>query len=222
MPGEILQYLPAIYQAADEHSLLSHLLAAFENVLLKRSHGNSGEAAAVEELVADLARYFDPKRAPSDFLPWLAGWAAMTLRADLTESRQRDIIARIIPLYGKRGTRRGISEMVELFTGGTVEIEEPADPEFQIGDHSTIGRDTYLGGPPPHMFQVIFSPPEDHSYQGKEYVQRMQLDIEIARSVIDMAKPAHTWYTFEIGTRENAQEPVKLPEEDPARHWGSK
>jgi phage tail-like protein len=218
MPGEMIQYLPAIYQAAGEHSLLSHLLGAFENILLKRSGGTSGEAAAIEEIVADLARYFDPKRTPSDFLPWLAGWAALTLRADLTESRQREIIARIIPLYGKRGTRRGISEIVELFTGGAVEIEEPADLEFQVGDHSTIAQDTYLGGPPPHMFHIIFSPSEEPSSQEKEHARRAEIDIEIARSAIEMAKPAHTWYTLQVRKRESTQQSENPPGEDPARH----
>jgi phage tail-like protein len=206
MPDEMIQYLPAIYQAAGEHSLLTHLLAAFESVLLKRGPGSPGKDPALEEVVADLPRFFDPMRAPAHFLPWLAGWAAMSPRTDLSESRQRDIIGRIIPLYGRRGTRQGIAELVELFTGGTIEIEEPVDLEFQIEDHSTIGKDIYLGGPPPHIFHVIFTPPEDRSHSVDERALREELNIKLARSVIEMAKPAHTWYTLDVVPRKTAEQ----------------
>src|SRR5436305_15130501 len=145
MPEHIIQHLPAIYQAQEEHSLLTHLLAAFEKILLNTGdRSQQRRPPAIEELVDDIARYFDPMRTPAEFLPWLAGWAALTLRADLGEAKQREVISKIIPLYATRGTRRGIKDMVELFTGGVAEIDEPQDLEFQIHDHSTIARDTQL------------------------------------------------------------------------------
>jgi phage tail-like protein len=225
MPGEMIQYLPAIYQVASDHSLLAHLLAAFETILLHKAGQTSGLGAAetrqdhaagkgeqpaapgvprlldreaLEDVISDLAKYFDPMRTDRHFLPWLAGWVALSLRADLSESRKREVIARIVPLYGRRGTPGGMKELVELFTEGTVNFEEPQDIELQIRDHSTIGKDTWLGGPPPHVFHARFAPPQDGSADREECARRHQLNIEIARWAIEMAKPAHTWYTLEV------------------------
>jgi len=198
MAEHLIQYLPAIYQAADEHSLLAHLLAALENILLAGSADSPEGALGLEEIVDDLSRYFDPIRAPAEFLPWLAGWAALTLQADLGETKRREIIAHIIPLYGIRGTRRGVKEMVELFTGGEAEIHEFEDWEFQIQDHSSIGVDTRLGGPPPHVFYVKFRPPDDVLPEGQDRARRVRSHVEIARAAIEMSKPAHTWYQMDV------------------------
>src|ERR1700722_13694106 len=207
MPGEMIQYLPAIYQVADEISLLAHVLAAFDDILLKQKAGTTPRKPAIEELVADIACFLDPRDAPSDFLPWLAGWAALTLTTDIPESRQREILARIIPLYARRGTVRGICQMVALFTGGTLEIQELPDAEFQIEDHSTIGTDTYLGGPPPHVFHAVFSLSEAQADEREERAKSAQLQTRIARAVIEMSKPAHTWFTLESAPDRIEREP---------------
>src|SRR6516165_683931 len=112
MPGEMIQYLPAIYQAAGEHSLLAHLLAAFEAILL-HNPDKGFERRGLEDVISDLARYFEPKRTEPEFLPWLAGWVALSLRADLSEARKREVIARIVPLHARRGTPGGMKELVE-------------------------------------------------------------------------------------------------------------
>jgi phage tail-like protein len=197
MRGEMNQYLPGIYQAIGDHSLLAHLVAAFETILLHDAQRGL-EHRALEEVVADLARYFDPRQTEAEFLPWLAGWVALGLRADLSEPRKREAIARIVPLYARRGTPHGMKELVELFTGGTITFEEPQDLELQIREHSTIGRDMWLGGPPPHFFQAHFAPPESGSADREESARRHRLKIEIARWAIDIAKPAHTWYSLDV------------------------
>lgn len=204
MPGEMIQYLPAIYQAEGDHSFLAHLLAAFETILLRNATGSG--VRSLEDVISDLARYFDPKRTETEFLPWLANWVALSLRADLSEARKREAIARIVPLYGKRGTKDGIKDLVELFTGGTITLIEPDDLELQIRDHSTIGRDTWLGGPPPHVFRARFTPPHEDSKDKEQRERQGKLQIEIARWAIEMAKPAHTWYTLEVAESEQSAE----------------
>ena len=198
MAEHLIQYLPAIYQAAGEHSLLAHLLATFENILLGSGIGTAEQPSGLEEIIDDLARYFDPRRTPAEFLPWLAGWAALTLQADLGETRQREVIAHIIPLYAIRGTCRGVKEIVELFTGGEAEVREPPELEFQIWDHSTIGVDTRLGGPPPHVFSVRFRPPDDGAQEEQDRLRRVRSHVEIARAAIEMSKPAHTWFLMDV------------------------
>src|ERR1700727_226043 len=116
--GRFLAHLPAIYQEQDPPDLLGSFLAAFERVLLgedesrrrsrKPASKRDRRAPSVEGLgkkIARLYKLFDPRDTPEEFLPWLASWAALTLRANLSTAKQRNLIAHIIPLYRIRGTR---------------------------------------------------------------------------------------------------------------------
>jgi phage tail-like protein len=192
----LLQYLPAICQEADEQQgrFLERLLAAFEKVLLGREDAVAFSDAGLEEEIAALPSLFDPWKTPSRFLEWLAGWAALALRADTEESEKRKLIASIIPLYRWRGTRRYLERLIELFTGGRAWVIEPEYVEFQIAVTAHVGRTTFLGGPPPYTFHVVFTPPPARADMYSE-AQRLT---EIARSVISLAKPAHTYYTLSI------------------------
>lgn len=209
MPDQLIQYLPAIYQGAAPDSLLVNLFKSFEKLLLGRDDSAPAGSAGLEEIIADLARYADPLRIPSDFLPWLAGWVGLAARADLDEDRQRRIISQIVPLYRIRGTKHGIASMIRLFTGGHAVITEQEDLEFQIKDHSTIGSDTYLGGPAPHRFDVRFTPSLEYARGGEERAMRDRWLTHIVRWVIDISKPAHTAYTLEV------TEPGEAPDTEP-------
>jgi len=200
MTDQMIRYLPAIFQEAKPDSLLVNALLAFEKILLGRDDDAPAGVRGLEQIIADLSSYFDPRRAPRDFLPWLAGWVALTWRADLGEERQREVIARIVPLYRIRGTRAGVSEMIRLFTRGQAEIREPDDFEFQIAVHSTIGVDTMLGGSPPHTFVVHFTPPAHPELMPADPTEHHRRLREIVSWVIEMAKPAHTAYTLKYET----------------------
>lgn len=201
MPLRLIEYLPAIYQTAGEHSLLAHLLRAFEEILLTTSSRPGKHRNAIEDEIVDMARYFDPARAPADFLPWLADWVALSLRAGLTDERLRHVIAGVVPIYAMRGTRRGIVDAVRLFTGATVEVVEPEDVELQIYDHSTIAKDMYLGGAPPHLFHV--------RYFAEEQEGALENAFDIARWVIELTKPAHTACSVELVRRRRPAEPAE-------------
>jgi phage tail-like protein len=155
--SQLLPYLPALYaDHLHRDPFLGDYLKAFEKVLLGR--GDGGEVvheAGLEETIADLARLFDPAQTRADFLPWLAGWIGLSLRADLGSHRQREFIANMVQLYRRRGTKENLQKLLEMFTAVTPTItEEIAHPEFQLGVHSTIGLDTYLRGGRPHRFRV--------------------------------------------------------------------
>jgi len=79
----------------------------------------------LEDRIAMLSLLFDPRVAPGEFLPWLAGWLALDLDEDWDEARQRQLIAKAFELYGRRGTVEGLRESLRLFAGVNAIIEEP-------------------------------------------------------------------------------------------------
>lgn len=198
-----LGYLPALFQQdAGATSFLGRFLLAFEQVLT--GVGDASEPG-VEELLdgvgdrAGIQRYFEPgphlsdgQRAPAEFLDWLASWVALSLRADLDELRQRDFIARAVSLYRLRGTKRGLEELIRIYTRLGPTIDE-LTTRFQIGDSSTIGSDTVIGGGAPHFFlvQLLLPSPDPALLRTQE---------AIARAIIDMEKPAHTAYDLTVQT----------------------
>lgn len=211
-PGELsryLEYLPAIFQeatATGQPPVLGRILLAFEQVLTGR--GSVAEPGLEEildgirdpndpgnMLLAGVQRYFDPgpyeaerarQQTPGEFLEWLAGWVALTLRGDLDELRQRDFIARAVSLYRLRGTKKGLEQFLGIYTRLGATVDELNTP-FQLGVHARVGVDTILDGGAPHFFQVIIRIPSPDPEQIRK--QR-----EVATAIIDMEKPAHTHY----------------------------
>ena len=107
----------------------------------------------------------------AEFLPWLASWVAVSQRDDWDEMFKRWLISKIVPLYRKRGTKAGIKELLELYTGEEVEIYE-----FDY---------------PAHYFQVEMT----LSDPNRENLRRRQ---QIAKGLLDREKPAHTYYALQV------------------------
>jgi phage tail-like protein len=202
----MLDYLPAIYKESDSPDpkpFLGSSLAAFERVLLGYEEGKTaakgkGVSHAIEGLGRKIARLFmvfDPYETPEKFLSWLASWAALSLHANLSEAKQRALIANIIPLYQIRGTRRYVERLLALCVDAGTSVSEEEIPPMQLGVHSTVGRDTYLGGSPPHFFRVKMVASEMTALQ-------VQAQRQIAYEVIELAKPAHTVYDFVVDSPE--------------------
>ena len=187
-PSSLLEYLPAIYQ---ENLFLGRFLLAFEKILLGREDDVDFPNKGLEKTIDELASLFDPKETPEEFLSWLAEWTALSLRADLDVIKQRVFIEKIIQLYRWRGTKKNLQELLELFTVGVPDINEVTSAELQIGVHSTIAEDTYLGGGPPHFFRVTLS-------LSRATPEVQAREMEIARSLIELEKPAHTFYELTV------------------------
>jgi phage tail-like protein len=138
------------------------------------------------EEIENIPDLFDPHAAPVDFLPWLASWMALILRADWDESQQRAVVAKIIPLYAKRGTKSGIEEYLKIYAGEGVTIKDELTP-MQLGTSSTVGVDTVVGGQPPYFFivNVAFAEPDPEKLKPK---------VKAVKDVLDIEKPAHTFY----------------------------
>jgi phage tail-like protein len=156
-----LDYLPAIFR---QDPFASQFLLAFETIL-------SG-ATGLETVIGSLATYFDPATTDKDFLPWLAGWVSLTLRADWDEPTQRGFIAKIVPLYKLRGTPEGMRQMLTLYTGENVEVFDTFEEL-------------------PFFFEVrltlsVADPKE------------LQVKQQVALAIIDQEKPAHTYYALQL------------------------
>ncbi len=74
-----------------------------------------------------LEMYFDPHTCPEPFLRWLAGWLGVALQDHWPEARRRRLLAEAMDLYRWRGTRYGLTRMLEVCTGLPAEVTE--DPE---------------------------------------------------------------------------------------------
>ena len=120
-----LQYLPPIY---DEHQFLGRFLLAFEGVLLP-----------IEQTVDNFDLYLQPRTTPLHFLDHLAGWLGLTLDEKWPEDKRRAVVAEAADLFRRRGTRRGLSRHLEIYTDVEPEITEPEDR--------------------PHHFHVLLRPP---------------------------------------------------------------
>ena len=212
-----LDYLPAVFEAADDDGTLNALLAAFEEAstgagAMTVDVGGDAVGVGLEEILDGIAdavtgdirlagvqRFFDAGparppalRAPDRFLEWLSQWVAIVLRADLDIERQRSFIARAVSLYGARGTKAGLQALVGVYTASEVTITDFATP-FQIGAHSTVGTDALIGGGAPHYFEVVVRLPRVDQEQMREQSR-------IVSAIIDAEKPAHTHYKLIVQT----------------------
>lgn len=196
-PSGLLEYLPSIYH---EDEFVGQFLSAFEKILLGRDDGIDIGSPGLEETIDNIHALFTPRaqppdlpdETPADFLTWLSGWVALTLRADLDELRQRDFIARAVSLYRLRGTKRGLEELISIYTRLGVTIWEPSDA-LQVGAHSTVGVDTVLGGGTPHFFRILIRLATTEPETIKNQVQ-------VVTDIVNMEKPAHTHFILDYET----------------------
>jgi Phage tail protein (Tail_P2_I) len=218
-----LAYLPVLFQEDGpdgKPNVLGRFLLAFEEVLTGlRGAAERGleemldgqlraEPGASPDFETGVQRYFTPgpgvpdeRRAPEEFLDWLAGWVALALQPGWEVEEKRRLLARIVPLYAKRGTKEGMEDFLSTYTGlqigNGVEVREYLHP-MQVGVTSRVGKDTRIGETP-HYFEVRLILKEarpDRSLRGKQ---------EIARAIIEREKPAHTCYDLLISIPQTIQ-----------------
>lgn len=102
-----LDYLPAIYQEDPlSKGLLERFLTIFESLFFD-----------IDFTIEHIGRYFDACGTPPEFLSWLGSWLAFAVEEDWPEDKKRLFISKAVSLYKKRGTREGLEETIELFTG---------------------------------------------------------------------------------------------------------
>ncbi|MCA9688101.1 MAG: phage tail protein I [Nannocystaceae bacterium] len=159
---------------------LIKLLTAFERILDGVPSLPEGvpdpPQAGLSRTLDKIHSYFRPGpdedasgRAPAEFLPWLAGWVAVSLREDWGEETRRRVVAEAVDLYRLRGTKAGLRRMLEIYVG--------LSDAVRIYEFISI----------PHYFQVEITLPQS------DPTELARTDRAV-RAIIDQEKPAHTFY----------------------------
>jgi phage tail-like protein len=185
------EYLPAILQT---DNFLGEFLLAFERILSGLPHdrdpglprvieSDDPHPPGLEEVIEQVYNYFDPQRTPEEFLPWLASWVALSLRADWTTETKRQLIQEIVPLYRKRGTKQALETILKIYFKSSGLFSDPIDKVKIYDNFPQL----------PHYFQVELTFPN----QDREVYWRQ---VRIAKAIIDLEKPAHTYYALNIIT----------------------
>jgi phage tail-like protein len=110
-----LQDLPVVYH---DNDFLGRYLLIFETIW-----------EPLEQRQDYIDMYFDPRTCPATLLPWLASWLELSFEQGWPEARLRHLLTEIVELYRWRGTRYGLTRILELCTGLMPEItEDPVQP----------------------------------------------------------------------------------------------
>jgi phage tail-like protein len=121
------QHLPAIFQDAD---FLGRMLLIFEAIW-----------EPLEQRQEHIAMYFSPETSPVQMLAWMAEWLNLELDSHWPERRRRQLLREATQLYQWRGTRYGLTRMLEICTDQEgVKITEDPDRPFVF--RITIPRPT--------------------------------------------------------------------------------
>jgi phage tail-like protein len=207
----LLNSLPAIYRAADESGEheLRHLLSAFEDVMFAPARdgppGIEQEIEAIPSLFAPLGIKGtgrpEDRKTPDRFLAWLTGWVAFSPWHFFTPEELRNIVARITPMYGRRGTRKYLEDLLRLCIRDlhSVEIDEQPPAGFRVG-HARVGIDSLLIRERPFWFRVAIEIQEPEETVN-EHPESRSLVTQRVRAIIDFAKPAHTAYDLDLRFR---------------------
>lgn len=179
-----LRYLPAVYQEdAASKDFLERFLSLFETFLWN-----------TEEEITQLARYFDAEATPKEFIAWLGTWVGAVFDESWSSEKRRIFLQRAVALYKKRGTREGIEEIIEIYTGTKPIIVE----NFQLYRQNAMSEkftlsceeneelkrtlEQLFGEPTPYRFCVLLQPQQVESESQLKTIKR----------IIDTEKPAHT------------------------------
>jgi phage tail-like protein len=180
-----LENLPAIYRRSDAvgRNLVRDVCFVFEHMF-----------DSIEVNLTDGWRFYDPHVSPVDFLDWLSQWTAFTLDLDWPEPRKRALIKRAVDLYRIRGTKRGLSLFLMLFTGHEPDIEENTWPfkGFRVEGEAAetgarVGLDSVILPPVDLAHCFVVTMPIKFDTVTSEMVIRIH-------QIIQMEKPAHTHY----------------------------
>jgi phage tail-like protein len=190
-----LKFLPSIFRGADEETVpfFEKFLKVFGKILTGINDKvlvNTEELQGISEIIDSIPKYFYPADAPIDFINWLSKCIGLVLKEDWSDTKKREVIRKIIPIYRMRGTKKGLEEYLNIYVTGGVSIKDNLAP-LQIGTTSTVGVDTIIGGLPPYVFivDIILAVPDPKA------IQNMQKTV---KDIIDKEKPVHTYYRINI------------------------
>jgi len=167
-----LRYLPATYQEdLVSKDFLERFLSLFETFL-----------GGLEAKNEDVPKLFDTKATPKEFLFWLSTWLGAVWDENWEEKKWREFLSRAVELYKKRGTREGLEELIEIYSGNKPIIVE----NFQLRcveneDVKSILEKLFVT-PKPYSFCVLLKPAQEE----------IESKLKTIKRIIELEKPAHT------------------------------
>lgn len=158
-----IQYLPGVYQEhLKEDTFLERYLGIFQSLY-----------DDLEWKIRSSAGYLEPEAVSYEFLGWLASWLDIDNTNVWQEQKLRQFLKQGMELFKKRGTRPGLIQIVELYTG-----EKPFVVEYYQTEQFPLER---LYGNNPNVMLLLLKEsciPSETEYHG-------------LASVIEDVKPAH-------------------------------
>ena len=125
--------------------------------------------------------YVDTATAPADFLSWLGGWVGLVIDDSWPIDRRREFVQRAVQLYRIRGTVPGLTQMMEVLTGGQVQIAETGGVSA-----SAVPNGPLPGEPQPRMsVRIIVDDPS-------------AVNIKLIDAVVAEEKPAYVVHQVEV------------------------
>jgi phage tail-like protein len=129
-----LQYLPYVYS---DHPFLGRYMLIFEDLF-----------GPLDQTIAHFDLFLDPHTAPESYLSILADWLGLVLDDRWPAERRRAILRSAVEMYDFRGTRKGLTQLLEASTECAVDVAENTDG--------------------PHTFRVVITLPK-----GKDVDEQM-------------------------------------------------
>ena len=183
--GKYLRYLPEIYE---QDELMNRLLMFLESFW-----------APIETQIGSMHCYFDPDLASAGFLSYLASWLGLALDERLPEERQRQLLQSAVSLYRRRGTKQGLQDHLEIYTGGQAHITEYRAYDFCLGPEARLGPGIALGTQNvPYTFAVTLHLPPVEGEDADEVARKEDGRRRMIERIIEAEKPAHTACALEL------------------------
>lgn len=118
------RYLPGVYRRGQgENGFLDRYLAIFQTM-----YGD------LEQAIRQSDRLLDPALADPRVVNWLAGWLSVDNVSLWPMARLRHFLQEAVSLYGIRGTRKGLLNLVKLYTGYPAFLVEYMELESLMSD----------------------------------------------------------------------------------------
>lgn len=187
-----LQYLPAIYREDPFHaSFLERWLANFEGVF-----------TGLEDMIDQLAILLDPRSAPADSLPWLAGWLGLILDPLWQVEQRRFFIRHAMAFYRLRGTLQGIDVALRLYMGQCLNERRLFDKATVGSGRIRIEEATYMVGveqevTPGDAEELRTARSEvTHTFRVRIPRDTSEADAAMIERIVHLVKPAHTDFSL--------------------------
>jgi phage tail-like protein len=151
--SQYLKYLPDIYHT----DFMARFLAMFESIYIPARWN-----------VDNFDVFLNPRTAPDGFFPWLASWFELTFDNSWNDEQRRTLLAEANELFARRGTKKALSRILEIYTAQTPVIDDTND-DLE-----------------PFTFTVNLP------------LKKSEVNVALIEALIDQHKPAYTNYDLKL------------------------